>query len=87
MVTNEGHKWNSHNHGPDEGRGMDCPEKPIGQCIRDARDAVIAEQWAEIERLRGTLEAANDAVAEAAIERAEDAEAKVARCTCGARDE
>ena len=47
---------------------------------REAEQIARAEAAeAEVERMRETLEAANDAVAEAAIARAEAAEAKVAR--------
>jgi hypothetical protein len=44
--------WDSHNHGPAEGRGLDCGEKPIGWCVRLAKDAELAELRAEVERLR-----------------------------------
>jgi hypothetical protein len=44
--------WDSHNHGPAEGRGLDCGEKPIGWCVRLAKDAELADLRAEVERLR-----------------------------------
>jgi hypothetical protein len=90
MVTYDA--WPAHNHGPSEGRGMDCGEKPIGWCIRIAKDAELAELRAEVERLRGInqelVETHNVYLGHVASverllvvkqERAEAAEAKVAR--------
>jgi len=61
------------------------PEKPIGRCVRDAKDAEIAELRAEVERLthrvakaEGSRDMALDA-AKSRGARAEAAEAKVAR--------
>lgn len=34
---------NVHNHGPNEGRGLNCPEKLVGECVLDevAQDALL----------------------------------------------
>jgi hypothetical protein len=72
--------WDSHNHGPAEGRGLDCGEKPIGWCVRLAKDAELADLRAEVERLQGVV----DALAKQNVDDAErwsdvlaEAEAKV----------
>jgi hypothetical protein len=41
--------WNSHNHGPSEARGLDCPEKPIGHCVRaaNADEVTRLRRWKE----------------------------------------
>ena len=46
--------WQVHNHGPEEGRGVSCPERLIGECrARELQSLELETAWLLEKKIEG----------------------------------